>query len=418
MSKVETKTVEISDEALDNLLGVPGAESVMTPNEEIKKVEETGEQTGFFSKKPEADVSYLDDLSDEEIHKEDEEEDDDKAKGDKKPESKEVTDEDLDKLVSLDDEENTIGDSPLSGLADITKELIESEVIFGFEDDKDISEYTAEDFKELFKTNFEEQKKSVKESTPKEFYESLPEELQYAAKYVADGGTDLKGLFKALATSEESKSLDITQENGQKQAIRDYLTAKQFGDSDMIEEQIEEWDDLGHLEKKAKAFKPKLDEMSQVLVKQRVAEQEAKTKKREDASKRYTEDVYNTLNVKELNGVALPPKIQAMLYEGLTSATHNSMSGNKTNMFGHLIEKHQYIEPNHALIAEALWLLKDPEGYKKQITKGITREVTKETVKKLKTAQSSNDTNSKDTKLVTKGRRQINRPGTEGFFKR
>jgi hypothetical protein len=38
-------------------------------------------------------------------------------------------------------------------------------------------------------------KQEVASQTPQQFFESLPEELQYAAKYVADGGNDLNQLF-------------------------------------------------------------------------------------------------------------------------------------------------------------------------------------------------------------------------------
>ena len=54
-----------------------------------------------------------------------------------------------------------------------------------------------------------------------------------------------------------------------------------------------------------------------------------------------------------------------------------------------LIEKHQYVEPNHGLIAEALWLLADPNGYKAEIAKGATNEAVAETARQLKIEQSN-----------------------------
>ena len=48
--------------------------------------------------------------------------------------------------------------------------------------------------------NLEEKANAAIRETPKEFFESLPQELQIAARYVADGGTDLKGLFGATTS--------------------------------------------------------------------------------------------------------------------------------------------------------------------------------------------------------------------------
>ena len=38
----------------------------------------------------------------------------------------------------------------------------------------------------------DERANKVRRETPKQFFDSLPQELQVAAKYVADGGPDLK----------------------------------------------------------------------------------------------------------------------------------------------------------------------------------------------------------------------------------
>ena len=74
--------------------------------------------------------------------------------------------------------------------------MIEEGALVGFDDDKPLEEYTTKDFRELFEANFAERENEIRKNTPREFFNSLPEELQVAAKYVADGGTDLKGLFR------------------------------------------------------------------------------------------------------------------------------------------------------------------------------------------------------------------------------
>jgi len=76
-----------------------------------------------------------------------------------------------------------------------------------------------------------------------------------------------------------------------------------------------------------------------------------------------------------------------MLYSGLVQPAYPSMSGKPTNLLGHLLEKYQFVEPRHDLIAEALWLLSDPDGYKSKIQNTGAKEQVAKTVRSLKTEQ-------------------------------
>jgi hypothetical protein len=57
-------------------------------------------------------------------------------------------------------------------------------------------------------------------------------------------------------------------------------------------------------------------------------------------------------------------------------------------MLGHLLEKYQFVEPRHDLIAEALWLLSDPDGYRNKVKEQGTRQATEKVVRQLKTEES------------------------------
>lgn len=409
----ETKVEEVTVEDLDNLLGTPGADAAMTPDEG-----NGGEpnKPSFFGK-GEVDMSFLDDdeppaKTEEELAAEvkaEEErlaalsEEERAAEEAKKKEEEEAAaaaaaskgKEDLDDLLNpeLDDEGNPKPGRPKldkDGMSQLAEMLIKEKVILPFEDDeKELKDYTLDDYKELFQMNFENQKQQIQSETPKEFFESLPQELQYAAKYVADGGRDLKSLFRALSQAEESKALTIDSEAGQERAVRQFLQASNFGTDEEIQEQIDSWRDLDALEAKAQQFKPKLDAMQEQLVQRQLKEQEAKKKQREEQSKLYADSVFDTLAKGELNGVKMSNKVQNMLYSGLIQPSHQSVSGQPTNLFGHLIEKHQYIEPNHGLIAEALWLLADPEGYREEIKKSAKNEANAATARKLKQEQAA-----------------------------
>jgi hypothetical protein len=98
------------------------------------------------------------------------------------------------------------------------------------------------------------------------------------------------------------------------------------------------------------------------------------------------------------------------------------MSGRPTNLLGHLLEKYQYAEPNHALISEALWLLKDPEGYRNKVREMGKKEAVAQTVRQLKTEQSnkitSNTSTQDDDNNSRKKQGGVPRPAGGSFFKR
>jgi len=307
-------------------------------------------------------------------------------------------------------------------MAQLVETLIKDKVILPFEDDKKLDDYTMDDYKELIQMNISEKKRQAEENTPKEFFEALPHELQYAAQYVANGGTDLKGLFKALASAEDNKAITPDTEQGQEAIVRNYLSATQFGDEAEIQEEIDSWRDLDKLEAKAKQFKPKLDKMQEAVIQRQIKEQEVKKHQQQEASHKYANSVYETLAKGNLNGLTLNQKTQNMLYQGLIQPNYPSVSGKNTNLFGHLIEKHQFVEPNHGLIAEALWLLADPEGYKAEIGKGSKNEAAAEVARQLKTEQASMTSGGGAEEPETTGggsgkQRTIKRPEA-GFFKR
>ena len=260
------------------------------------------------------------------------------------------------------------------------------------------------------------------EEVSTEFYEELPEELQVAAHYVANGGNDLKSLFRSLAAVEEIRQLDTSDEASQEQIVRSYLHATQFGDAEEIEEEIAAWKDRDELEAKANKFKPKLDAMQEQIVARQLQQQELKRKQQEKQAAVYTDTIYKTLEPGELNGMKLDKKVQNMLFGGLTQANYPSVSGKPTNLLGHLLEKYQYVEPNPALISEALWLLADPEGYRTKVKSIGSKEQVEKTVRTLKTEQSNKTISSQSQEDDDNASRRkpgsgVQRP-TGSFFKR
>ncbi len=359
------------DVNIDEIFGMPGAENVMLPAEEEKP-------KSMFSKES-VDTSFFDKTSNSE-----------KSEDEPKPEEIESTINELNELITQEEDAGNKGRPKVdkSGLYDLAIKMIDEGTLIPFEDDKPLEEYTTKDFRELFEANFQEREEQVRRDTPREFFEALPEELQVAAKYVADGGTDLKGLFRTLAHVEEMRQLDPSDEYDQAEIARQYLHATQFGTPEEIEEEIQDWKDLNRLEQKANQFKPKLDAMQAEIVQQQLEEQEERKKLQAEQAKAYQENVYGTLSAGSIGGIKLDKKIQSLLFSGLVQPNYPSISGKPTNLLGHLLEKYQFVEPRHDLIAEALWLLADPNGYKNRVREQGSKQATEKVVKQLKTEQS------------------------------
>jgi len=415
-TSVQTNVQQV-DLDIDSWLGAPGADSIVTPTstEEVKP--------NILSNKA-PDLTFLD--------KEDDEDEENKkpdgTEASKEPVSRETVD---DIVNDLDEEDASAqgkskGGRPKtekSGLVEFLKKRIESKEMFAFDDydeskqtlDEYLSGLGEKDIEELWQANIDNLKNEVAASTPKEFFESLPDELQYAAKYVADGGQDLKGLFRALAQVEEVRQLDPSKETDQEEIIRNYLQATQFGTADEIDEEINTWKDLGVLEKKAGQFKPKLDRMQEEMIQAQLAEQEARKQQQEEAAQAYTRNVFEALRPAEINGLKLDKKTQAFLYSGLTQPQYPSISGRPTNLLGHLLEKHQFVEPNYPLIAEALWLLSDPDSYRAELKKQGKNAAVEQTVRTLKTEQARKNPSSYQEEEETRTRKLV-RPAN--IFKR
>ena len=401
-----TTVVETVDIDLDNILGIPGADSIMLPEEKKPNVFSTGS----------ADTKFLDNPIESSN-------DSDKEKEDKTSFTdvlKDVDENDASLLNQKEEEEQkkTPGRSKISkdGTVELVKKLIDAGQIIPFDDEKSIDEYSITDFEELFQANFEERENKIRESTPAEFFQSLPEELQVAAKYVSDGGQDLKGLFKILAQVEETFELDPSEASHQEKIVREYLTATNFGTAEDIEEEIESWKDRGDLESKANKFKPKLDQMQAQVVQQKLAQQEHLKQRQAAQAQKYMQNVYETLKPGEINGVKIDRRTQEMLYAGLVQPQYPSISGRPTNMLGHLLEKYQYVEPNHGLIAEALWLLADPDSYKTKIKEQGQKETVEKTARMLKTEEARRTGNSAVVEKEEVKQKTIKR--NNNFFKR
>ena len=282
-----------------------------------------------------------------------------------------------------------------SALVEYIKDKIDSKEFVTFDDyDEKVSldEYLAKlpikDLKALTDENLKLKEETYKKEVPVQFYNTLSEDLKIAYEYEANGSRDLKGLYRALGEVRELRDLDPTKEDHQEQIVHEYLrNANTDWTDEEVKGQIEEWKDLGLIEKKATQLKPKLDKMKEQIVQYQLEEQRVFADQRRQAADMYIKNVYDALKPSEIGGIKLDSKTQTNLYNGLVNANYKSLSGGSTNKLGHLLEKYQYEEPNYLKIAKVLWLLEDETGYEAALMKKGATAQTEETVKKLKTEQ-------------------------------
>lgn len=408
MSSQENKNPDIN---LDEFLPMPGVDNVLTAPESAK--------TSVFSRSKDLDTAFLETKAEIAAQEETVKKEEPKINVEA---AKEALAQILDKDITTDsgDDNKSVGRPKLdkSGLVDTFSKLIDEGLIVPFDDEKPLDEYSSKDWKELLEANFEERENKVKQQVPASFFNSLPDELKVAYKYISDGGEDLKGLFRALSHVEEVRQLNPSDENDQEQIARQYLRATNFGSDEEIQEEIDTWKDLGNLNKKANQFKPKLDKMQEQMINNQLQQQEEYKKQQEEAASQYVDNIYHTLKEGNLNGVKIDKKVQAFLFTELTQPKYQSLQGKNTNLLGHLLERYQFVEPRYDLVAEALWLLADPESYKSQIMQTAKNEFTQDTVRKLKTEEARKISSTQMTEEEDKKPTRRTLPRQQNIFKR
>lgn len=292
------------------------------------------------------------------------------------------------------------------------QELIKDGLLDAFEDGEPIK--SKKDFKELIAGNIQAAKEQAKEEGALEALQALPREVHLAAEYVMKGGKDVKAFFKAMAAMEEVRELSLDNEAGQEDIVRMHLEHQGFTEEE-IDSEIFDLKDSGRLESKAKMYKPKLDKVLEKDVQAKIKEQEELQERREEGERIYKSSVYEALKEGEINGVKVDKKVQSFLFNGLTNNQFKSITGGSTNLLGALLEKIQFVEPDYKLLAEATWLLADPEGYKKELKKEVKETVTADTVRKIKAASEGSKTGLPDTTPEPEQARPKIKRG--GFFK-
>lgn len=328
-------------------------------------------------------------ISDEEITKalhqaveEDEDEDDEPIENladDTKPELKT-------------DEKRPKGRKP-SDLISLVNELVEKEELFGFEEGE---VKTIEEAKELIKLNLKEKEKVSSEKWWEEKTKSYSPQIQAILHYAENGGQDVSTLINAISKVEETVSLDLEDESGQEEIVRQVLKLKGFDDEE-IKDQIETLKDLDKLKAKAEKFFPDLEKMREEQVSMILQEEELRNKQAKEASRNYINTIKTTLDKDNVGILKLEKDDKAKIFESLALANFTSLSGNRTNAFVKTLEELQFGKnANYEHFLNIVHFAVDKDGFLDKLKNSLKNELTETTVKKLKTAKTSTPTSDED----------------------
>lgn len=283
-------------------------------------------------------------------------------------------------VIVKDDTEKKAGRKP-SDPVTLVNELVESGVLFDFEDGP---AKTIEEAKELIKLNIEENKKTSADKFWEDKIKTYSPQVQAIIHYAEGGGADVTPLLSAISQVEKTSEFNVEDEAGQEAIISEYLKVTGWGDEE-IKEEIETAKDLNKLKKKAEAFLPKLNQMHEQRIQMIMAEQEETRREAESARRNYLNTIKTTLDKDKLGDVKLSRQEKAMIWDGLTDVKYTSWSGQPTNLFFKKLEELQAgdkADYDHFL--EVVYNTLNRTSFKEKIRTEINNQVTADTVKKLK----------------------------------
>lgn len=258
------------------------------------------------------------------------------------------------------------------------KKLVEEGVISVYEDKEDIEEYTHDELVKLIKDNIEEVNKKAQEQAILSLLDTLPEEVQYVIEYALRDGKDFKKVFKLLAEYDETK--DITSALDDEDVLMLYYKETKGMDEEEIESLIETYRRKGVFNSKVSQARRELAEMRKSKIQEEIKKQEIEVEERRKGFEQFKNNLISSIEKSNLFKTDKTKKLKDEFVSSLLEIKYDSISGQKTNKFNHLLEKYLYVEPNYDLIAEVYWLMSNPQSYKEFIKSDVKQKVIKEEV--------------------------------------
>lgn len=276
------------------------------------------------------------------------------------------------------------GGRKVTDLVAVVNEMIQEELLFGFEDGEP---KTIEEAKELIKLNLEQKDKQSEDKFWETKLSKYSPQIQAIIEYAERGGTDVSPLISAISEIERTGEFDVEKENDQEEIIKEYLKVSGWDEAD-IKEEIETSKDLGKLKQKAEKFLPKLNQMKEQRIQMIMEEQEQAKAQAEQTRKQYLKHLKDNLDKPKVGEIKLDRSDKANLWDALTNIKYTSWNGQPTNGFFKKLEELQTArDGNYEQFLEAVHLVMNRESFIEKIRSEIQTKQAAETARRLKTEQ-------------------------------
>jgi hypothetical protein len=275
-------------------------------------------------------------------------------------------------------------DSPeIDSIASAAATLLAEQGVISLYEDYEIK--TKEDLVALVKDNIQDKLSEVNQNIFQEQLEALPPQFQSIMKYGLSGGTDVKSLLESWGEAERVFALDITSDTGKEQVVRDYLRLTKYGSDEEINQDIQTWKDLGTLDKKAEAFKPKLEEHQMRVIAAKEKEADDVRQQELQYTQQYIKAVGQVLSKEDINGLKLDKQTKQFIYQNVQPIYQSQLTGKPIDALEAVVEELKYGQnANPEFYSQLLLFATQPEVFMETLKLQLKNNVTIEQERKLR----------------------------------
>ena len=263
------------------------------------------------------------------------------------------------------------------------------------EDGKFVIPKTFDELKELINENKKFEVEESKKAWEAETLSDLSPQVKSIMEYAKAGGKDVTPLLEAWGTVESISQLDPRDPNDAEELVRYDLESKGMTDDD-IEEQIELLISSNKLQSKAANLKPKLEEQEISKIAQMEQLQKQRTQEMVARKAQYQTNMSKAIDT-AFDDKGISSVIKHSIFEPVYESAFRP--GLRVTGFQRGLEELQ-LDPNrNQHFAEVALLVSDRDKFFEVYGNKIKRDVTADTVKKLKFSKNTNQTSEEEVNL-------------------
>jgi len=263
------------------------------------------------------------------------------------------------------------------------------------EDGKFVIPKTFDELKQLIDENKKFEVEESKKAWEAETLNDLSPQVQSIMEYAKAGGKDVTPILQAWATVESISQLDPNNIDDAEELVRYDLEAKGL-DQDDIEEQVDLLKSSRKIHQKAANLKPRLEEQEIARIAQMEQLQKQKTAQLQANKQRYQQSMSTAIDA-AFSDKSLSNTIKHSIFEPVYESAFRP--GMRVTGFQRSLEELQ-LDPNkNQQFAEVALLVSDRDKFFEVYGNKIKRDVTADTVKKLKFAKNTNQTSEEEVNL-------------------